>query len=175
MGRQSQLGPIDPQMPAGDRFVSARAIVDQFECAKQEILANPAAGHAWFPILQSVGPALLQEAQNAIAYGEKMVAKWLAAHMFSGNPNPQAQADKTAQFFNDASIHKSHGRRINRDEARQQAVNIIDLESDQDLQDAVLTAYHLSTIVFEKSPAVRVIASHKDRMWVKNLSKSSKP
>jgi ClpP class serine protease len=34
MGRQSQLGPIDPQMPLARGFVSARAIVDQFDRAK---------------------------------------------------------------------------------------------------------------------------------------------
>ena len=173
MGRQSQLGPIDPQMLVGGGFVSARAIVDQFDRAQKEILANPSAGHVWFPVLQSVGPALLQEAHNALDYGEKMVARWLADHMFSGEPDPQALADETARYFNDASIHKSHGRRIDRDEARHQSVHIVNLEDDQNLQDAVLTAYHLSTIVFEKSPAAKVLVSHKDRMWVKNLSGGS--
>jgi len=41
MGRQSQLGPIDPQMPIGGRYVSAQSIVDQFEKAKEEISADP--------------------------------------------------------------------------------------------------------------------------------------
>jgi ClpP class serine protease len=31
MGRQSQLGPIDPQMPVGGRYISARAVVEQFD------------------------------------------------------------------------------------------------------------------------------------------------
>jgi hypothetical protein len=61
LGRQSQLGPIDPQIPFGGRYVSARAIVDQFEQAKLHILGNPAAGipqnldagHVWAPILQA--------------------------------------------------------------------------------------------------------------------------
>lgn len=68
MGRQSQLGPIDPQFVMGQRAQSARAIVDQFEQAKSEILQNAAAAGAWFPILQTVGPALLQEARNALDY-----------------------------------------------------------------------------------------------------------
>ena len=77
MGRQSQLGPIDPQMPMGGRFVSARAIVDQFERAKSDVLANRDLAHVWAPVLQTLGPALLQEAQNALDYGERMVAGWL--------------------------------------------------------------------------------------------------
>ncbi len=60
MGRQSQLGPIDPQMQVGGRFVSARAVVDQFDAAKKEIKGDLTAAHAWAPILQSMGPALLR-------------------------------------------------------------------------------------------------------------------
>ena len=59
MGRQSQLGPIDPLFVVGQRTQSARAIVDQFEQARDEILQNSAASGVWFPILQSMGPALL--------------------------------------------------------------------------------------------------------------------
>lgn len=36
MGRQSQLGPIDPQMPLSGRFVSAQSVVDQFDEAKKK-------------------------------------------------------------------------------------------------------------------------------------------
>jgi len=170
MGRQSQLGPIDPQMPVFGRFVSARAIVDQFEQAKTEILSNLAAAHVWAPILQSLGPALLNEAQNALDYGETMVAKWLARRMFAKKPSPDEVARRTASHFNDASKHKSHGRRIDRDEARANDVDVEDLESDQELQEAVLTAYHLLTILFEHGPAGKILMSNKGRTWVKNLS-----
>src|SRR5260370_6309953 len=40
MGRQSQLGPIDAQMPVAGRSVSARAIVQQFEEAQSQILQD---------------------------------------------------------------------------------------------------------------------------------------
>lgn len=169
MGRQSQLGPIDPQMPVGaGRYVSAVAIVDQFETAKAEILANLSAAHVWAPILQSLGPALLQEAQNALAYGESMVARWLASYMFKGTPDAVTRGLRVAGHFSDASTHKSHGRRIDRDEARLQGVVIEDLEDDQDLQEAVLTAYHLTTIVFEQSPTTKLLMSATGRQWIKN-------
>jgi ClpP class serine protease len=168
MGRQSQLGPIDPQMPVGGRFVSARAIVDQFDRAKLDVLSNRDLAHVWAPILQTLGPALLQEAQNALDYGERMVAKWLAAYMFQLAPQADALAEETAKFFNDATTHKSHGRCINREEARAHHIAIEDLEGDQLLQEAVLTVYHLATIIFEKTPATRILGSHHGRMWVKN-------
>jgi hypothetical protein len=173
MGRQSQLGPIDPQMPLGGRFVSARAIVDQFERAKREIMADTQAAHVWAPVLQALGPALLQEAQNALDYGETMVARWLEHGMFNGQPEAHVHAKAAARHFNDAFNHKSHGRRIDRDEARAQRIVVEDLESDQVLQDAALTAYHMATIIFEKGPGSKLLASDAGRTWMKNLAPSS--
>jgi ClpP class serine protease len=157
MGRQSQLGPIDPQMPIGGRPVSARSIVDQFERAKKEILDDVRVAHVWAPILQTIGPAVLQEAQNALDYGERMVSEWLTLRMCKGDP---IKAKKIASHFNAASEHKSHGRRIDREEARAQDICIENLEDDPELQDVVLTNYHLATIMFEKSPATKAILSN---------------
>lgn len=170
MGKHSQLGPIDPQlhMPSSGRFVSARAIVDQFEKARADIIGDVITAHAWAPVLQSLGGGLLQEAQNALDYGESMVSDWLETYMFKKRRHKNALATQAAQHFNDANIHKSHGRRIDRDEARAQKIRVEDLEDDQTLQDRVLTAYHLATIVFEKSPTSKFMHSNAGRAWVKN-------
>lgn len=174
MGRQSQLGPIDPQMPiGGGRTVSARAIVDQFERARRELGKNINDAHLWAPILQTLGPAFLQEAQNALDYGERMVRAWLRERMFQDEPNAIKLARRAAKYFNKASLHKSHGRRIDRKEARSKGIKIENLEDNQNLQDAVLTAYHVLTITFEKSPACKLLATNHNRMWVKNEVKKA--
>ena len=168
MGRQSQIGPIDPQMPYGGRLVSARAVVEQFDRAKLEIIGDVTTAHAWAPVLQSMGPALLQEAQNAIDYGESMVAGWMRRGMFRRRRDAAARAARTAHHFNDATTHKSHGRRIDRVEARKNGVTVEYLEADQDLQDAALTAYHVMTILFEQTPMTKVLWSSHGRTWIKN-------
>jgi ClpP class serine protease len=61
MGRQSQLGPIDPQMMIGGKSVSARSIVDQFIKAKEEIHKDVINAHLWAPILGTMAPGLLIE------------------------------------------------------------------------------------------------------------------
>jgi ClpP class serine protease len=175
MGRQSQLGPIDPQFVSSTRAFSARAVVDQFEAAKKDILADTKAAHAWAPILQAMGPSLVQEAENALKYGENMVAEWLEKWMFAGQANAKEKARRIAEHFNAAHLHKSHGRRIDRDEARGQGVVIEDLETDQQLQDAVLTAYHLVTIAIEKGPAAKLMISDAKKMYVKNLPEAPAP
>jgi len=170
MGRQSQLGPIDPQMPIlPGRTVSARAIVEEFQRASGEVAENQRMAHVWAPVLQSYGPALVQEAQNALDYSEKMVATWLSQHMFAGHSGGSAKAKQVASHFNDAMEHKDHGHRIGREEVAGQGLVVELLEDDQDLQDAVLHAYHVMTILFENMTMTKIIAGDQGRAWTKNF------
>ncbi|MBY3989127.1 S49 family peptidase [Rhodococcus fascians] len=169
MGRQSQLGPIDPQMGVGaGGSVSARAVTEQFDRAKAEVMADVAAAHVWAPIVQSLGPALLQEAQNALDYSERMVARWLTKGMFRDEVDAVSKGNRIAHHFNDASTHKSHGRRIDRQEAREQGVVVEDLEDSQALQEQVLTAYHLMTITFDQTSSVKLLWSDAGSTWQKS-------
>ena len=173
MGRQSQMGPIDPQMPYSGRYISAQAVVDQFEKANREILKDHNSAHVWAPILASLGPSLITESQNALDYGEKMVAEWLESYMFSdiSDGNDRASmAKKAARYFNDGQRHKSHGRRIDRSEARKAKIRVEDLENKAypDLQDAVLTTYHLMTILFEQSSTTKIILAPHVLGWIKH-------
>lgn len=172
MGRQSQLGPIDPQMPTsnGGRFVAAKAIIEQFNRAKTDIASDTKLAHLWAPILQSLGPALLAEAEDAMEYGDSIVARWLEKRMFGKFPTIKAKkmSDIVAKHFSISHKHKSHGTRIDRDEARQVDLTVEDLEASQSLQDAVLTAYHLVTIIFQKTPATKLLVNNLGKAWVKN-------
>lgn len=171
MGRQSQLGPIDPQFIAGNRAISAGAVVDQFKQAQREILGNVANAHVWAPILQSLGPSLLHESLNALVYGERMVGEWLAKFMFSRDGERGVERAKAvAKHFNDSSTHKSHGRRIGREEAQEQGLVVEELEGSQDLQDAVLTLYHLMTIGFDVSNISKLFLSDSGRSFMKQVN-----
>lgn len=169
MGRQSQLGPIDAQLNVGGRQVSAGAVVAQCASARREIKDNPLAAHYWAPILQCMPPALEREANYALEYGQKMVTDWLRQKMFASHSDPATQAHRVASYFNATDEHKHHGRRIDREECRAQGVVVEDLEPDQPLQEAVLSAYHFTTLLFETSPATKVWMSHVGRNWVKNF------
>jgi hypothetical protein len=169
MGRQSQLGPIDAQLQTKHGPVSAGAMLDTFARARQEIGANQNMAHLWHPILQSMGPSLVQEASNALQYGEAMVAGWLEHRMFAGRPDANHVAQAAARHFNATDVHKNHSRRIDRDEARAVGLTIEDLEAHQQLQEAVLTAYHVVSLNFSVTKAVKVFASHRGVTWQKNL------
>ena len=168
MGAHSQLGPTDPQLIVGNRAASAHSIVEQFEEAKTEISENPTLAHAWAPVLRAFEHGLLQEARKSISYVETLVRDWLEQYMFSERVDAASQANDVAAYFG-GNQHGSHGRRINRDEARQQHLEVIDLEDDQDLQEKILTLYHLSTITFEMGPAVKSVVSSNGKLWIKNM------
>ena len=170
MGRQSQLGPTDPQLIIGNRAFSAHSIVEQFNEAKAEISKAPVMAHAWAPILRQFGPALAKEARKSIDYGQSLVKNWLLDYMFAELPKNKAKANaKAASEYFGGSQHGSHGRRIGRDEAKQQKLAVIDLEEDQQFQEEALTLYHLSTIAFEMGTAIKSVISSNGRLWVKNM------
>lgn len=171
MGRQSQLGPTDPQFFIGGVPYSAHSIVKQFEEARSDIIATPNAARAWAPVLQPFGPALLQEARKALTHGQTLVAEWLRARMFKAETRRHARewAKKAAKDFS-GSHHGSHGHRIDRDEARSLRLMIDDLEPDPSLQTAALTLYHALTIAFENGPAVKMIVSTNGSWWMKNVT-----
>lgn len=182
MGRQSQLGPIDPQFPVpGGSQVSARAVVEQFEVARLEILGDrenkifpsPEAARVWSPILGSLGPSLLVQAQDAIKFSERMVSNWLGSYMFRDIEDDKKRKDlaqKTAHYFADSTTHKDHGRRIDREEARNNGVKIENFDGPglQELQEAILTLYHVITISFENTFVTKLIARDHIHQWIKN-------
>ena len=168
MGRQSQLGPTDPQLVVGQRPYSAHSIVSQFDQATLQILDNPLTAHAWAPVLRAFGPALLEEARKSIEYTQILVENWLKRYMFRTRDDSATLAKNAAAHFG-GPRHRSHGRRIGREEARGQHLDVVDLEENQGLQEAVLTLYHLATIAFEQGPALKTVLSSNGRMWVKNI------
>ena len=141
MGKQSQLGPIDPQMVAGAWTAPARAILRQFEQAKEEC-KDPSLLGAWMPILQQYGPALIQQCEAPEALAVRLVRQWLERYMFDGTSDAAAKAEAVAAYFADYEEHRSHSLGIDREQARSKRVRIEDLEASQELQDAVLSVHH---------------------------------
>jgi hypothetical protein len=163
MGKHSQLGPIDPQMVSGTFMAPARAILLQFEQAKEEC-KDPSLLGAWIPILQQYGPALIQQCEAAEALARRLVQEWLQQWMFGGYPDAADKAEKVAGYFANYEIHQSHSLGIDRDQARAQGVRINDLEAEPALQDAVLSVHHAT---MHTLPAVKTVENHAGRAFVK--------
>lgn len=157
MGKQSAIGPIDPQLTfphSNGQLVTqpAQAILDEFEQAKAEIQQNPRLAAIWIPKLQGLPPGMLSRCQTTQKLAEEKVEKWLHDHM----KLDAAAAAATAMWLADAKEHKTHGRPISAELAKAKGLNVTALESDQHLQDYVLSVFHATMVTFERTPCVKV-------------------
>lgn len=176
MGDHSQLGPIDPQFtistPEGPRSAPAQAIEDQFERAKLEC-RTPENIAAWLPILRGYAPGLLAMCDHQRALAQDFAAKALAAHMFSGETNGDAEAQRVAEWFSDFTAFRSHGRRVGRDEAVAQGLKIVPLEDDPQFQDAVLSVHHAVQHTFTGTLSAKLVENHLGRAWIRMAGEQS--
>jgi hypothetical protein len=168
MGKQSSLGPVDPQYIVGDQAVPAQAILDQFNRAKQEC-KDPQLLGAWAPMLAQYGPALLVQCENALKLAENLAADWLRTWMLGATKGKKAaiKARSIAKALRDHKRFRSHARHISRDQARAMGLVVVDLETDQSLQDLVLSVYHAATHAFDATPAVKIIENQLGKAFLK--------
>ena len=176
MGQHSQLGPIDPQFiittPEGPRTAPARAILKQFERAKDEC-QKPENLAAWMPILRTYAPGLLTQCETSQELATSIVAGWLERYMVAGDPERKDKSLAIADWFANYDNFGSHGRRVGRAEARATGVKVVELESNKDLQDGVLSVHHTTMHTFAGSPSHKIIENHLGRAWVRQSSTSS--
>ena len=82
------------------------------------------------------------------------------------------KADTIAAYFNAEAVSDHgqghvHGQRIGAVKLQELGLNLRFFEDDQALQNDILTAYHLMTLIFEITPSSKFIASDRGKMWVK--------
>lgn len=138
MGKQSSLGPFDPQ--AGG--ISMPAVLDEFKRAIQEIQVNPACMPLWQVIIGKYHPTFLDDCHRAIVMSKDMVRKWLETGMFQGDLDAEKKAHDIVESFSSHDEHKMHARHISMERCLQTGLKIVAMEDDPTLQDLVLTVHH---------------------------------
>ncbi len=170
MGRQSQIGQIDPQIPVNGGMMPATAIIQQFDKARKEIVDNPKTALAWNPILKTMGPALIESCEEALRYSKRIVGDYLINYMLAGNDNREGICKNIVNVLSHGDEDKNnHSRRIDRNEARDLGILIEDLEDNQTLQESTLSLYHLFTLIFETTAVAKVITSNTGKRWIKSI------
>jgi hypothetical protein len=169
MGKQSALGPIDPQItfPTKDGFRTAPAfdLLAEFSQAKAEVSADPKVAPIWVNKIRDYPPGILTTCKRTTELSVEKVKVWLALYMFRGEPDAGGKAEAIAGWLGTAMEHKTHGRPINLTLAQEKGLKVVPLEGDQGFQDLVLSVYHASCISFEVTPCVKFIENHNGRGW----------
>lgn len=162
MGKQSNLGPIDPQMGG----VACQAVLDEFEKAKIDIKANPQAAPLWQVIISKYHPTFLGACQSSIEWSEKLASDWLTRNMCNGD---EAKTKKILKEFSDHKTNKSHARHISKNKCKEIGVSILDMEENNDLQDLILTVHHSFMHTFSHSAATKIVENHLGVAYVEAL------
>jgi hypothetical protein len=172
MGKQSSIGPIDPQFilqtAVGLQVIPAQAILDQFKKAQEDCSQNPKNLNSWLPMLSQYGPALLVRCQDQIDFGKELVGNWLKEYMFRGE-NPEI-ADHIADHLSNHANFKTHGKHIGIEKAKEIGLKIESLEDNQDFQDKALSAFHATMHAFGSTNTAKVIANQNGNCYLKQFN-----
>jgi ATP-dependent protease ClpP protease subunit len=164
MGNQSNLGPIDPQL----RGIPAHGVVREFKRALKEIKKDASRIVIWQQIIGQYKPTFLGQCENAIDWSNNFVQQQLANRMFAALPDRKKKAKAVAKALSDYPKNKTHDKHFDVDECEKMGLNIKHLESDGELQDAVLTVHHCYMNLLMNTGAYKIIENQNGIALVKN-------
>jgi ClpP class serine protease len=156
MGKHSSLGPIDPQFGS----TPAHGIFEEFKRAHAEIKADPSKIPVWQPIIAKYAPTLIGECEKAIKWSVDMTREWLLRGMLAGEPDAKAKADAILAELADHALTLSHARHLSAEKCKTLGLKITMLESDQALQEAVLSVHHALIHTLGATGAYKITENH---------------
>ena len=172
MGKQSNIGPIDPQFGG----MSCAGVIEEVENAKKDISSNPAFIPVWQVILSKYHPTFIGDCQKAIDWSNKMVKDWLISNMLAAEPDKENIAQKIIDTLGSHKETYTHAKHIHIDECVDLGIKVVELENlmkkpiDEcnDLQDCVLTIHHTFMHTFSNSNAIKIVENHNGSAMIIN-------
>ncbi len=165
MGKQSSLGPIDPQLNG----LPAHGVLEEFRQAHEAMKQDPTTAAVWQPIIAKYSPTLIGECQKAIKWSEQMVREWLVSGMLKDDEEAEQKADDIVEELGSHALTLSHGRHLSAEKCKSIGLTIEMLEENQELQDAVLSVHHACMHTLSSTPAYKMIENHKGMAFINAL------
>ncbi len=151
MGRQSSLGPTDPQIGG----IPAHGIVAEFEQALREVRQDPATIPLWQAMVAKYTPSLIGSCQRAIKWADELCLEMLESGMFAGDDDPKAKAQAVIDTLGSHEETKAHDRHLHADRCAKIGLVVERLEGDQDLQDIVLSIHHATLATMQAAQSIK--------------------
>ena len=172
MGRQSSLGPIDPQING----LPASGIVSEFYHANKEIKQDSSKINVWGPIIAGYHPSLIETCKKAIQWSRELANDYLSGSMFREELKLDSQyAEKKIndiiRLLTDQNLTKSHTRHIPAPICKNYGLKIVEMEKDQDLQDIILSIHHASALTIMNTYVVKIIENQNSQTYISTYSK----
>lgn len=167
MGKESSIGPIDPQFSG----IPAHGVIEEFEDAKKALKEDPQSWPAWQTIISKYHPTFIGECAKAIQWSTDIASKWLSSGMFENSKSKSGKIQRVISALNNHKETRNHSRHIDIEEAQAIGLNIEPLEQDDELQDIVLSVHHAYMCTFWSTPAIKIIESGSGRAVIINQMK----
>jgi membrane-bound ClpP family serine protease len=167
MGKQSNLGPIDLQLSA----IAAYGVLKEFKRACKEVRDDPKKIPIWQSIIGQYRPTFIGQCENAIKWSNDFVRQQLATVMFHGDPAATKKASTIVKKLTSYTKNRTHERHVHYDECQAMGLKVFLMESDQTLQDLVLSVHHCYMHVFMNTAAFKGIENHLGTALFRHLAR----
>ena len=91
--------------------------------------------------------------------------------MFKDERETEDKINDILNKLGDHALTKSHARHLSAEKCKDMGLKIIDLESDQDLQEAVLSVHHACIHTLSSTPAYKIIENHEGVAFIQIAQK----
>lgn len=170
MGKQSSLGPIDPQFSfPGMGQVAARGIIEEVKRGVEEVKKDSHSQVFWANIFSKYPPTFVGTCEKAIQWSEEITTDWLQDCMFKEDENAEILAKSVVSTLSSHEKTKSHSRHLSNNRCKEIGLKIMDLESDNELQDLVLSVHHSCMLTLENQNIVKIIENQNEKAFITRL------
>ena len=161
MGKQSSLGPFDPQLNG----VPCQSAIREFYNAVDDVARNPASLGLWQAIISKYNPTFLTLCQQADELADELTDNILA----DKDINKDIKKKIKAVFAKNVSS-KTHSRHIDRDKCEEAGLDVIKLEEDNELQDLVLSIHHCCMILAQQTDVIKLVENNIGGSYIRHLA-----
>ena len=161
MGKQSSLGPFDPQLNG----VPCQSAIREFYKAVDDVSKNPASLGLWQAILSKLNPTFLMLCEQADELADELTEKILKDKEIEKETKKRIK-----ETFAKNKDSKTHSRHFDRDKCKEAGLEVIDLEEDNELQDIVLSIHHCCMILAEQTPVIKIVENNIGGCYVRNTN-----
>jgi len=166
MGKQSNLGPIDPQFQG----IPAHGVIEEFEEAKKAIKKDQKEIPVWQPVIAKYPPTFIGECRKALNWSKEMTKDWLVTGMFKDEEDKENKAKEIVDFLCDHQSTFTHNRHLSISKCKEIGLKITDLESDQDLQELVLSVHHACMHTLAQTSSIKLIENQDGIAFIQHAS-----
>lgn len=163
MGKESSLGPIDPQY----HNVPAQGVLKEFERAIKETISSPNRSLIWKEIIQQYRPTFVGECENVVKMSHDLVEGWMLDCMFKRSRKKEEIVKRILDELASHDASKVHDRHYDYLKCKKLGLKVRALEDSQDLQEAVLSLYHCYLLSIYKLPnSIKYIENQNGQTFV---------